>query len=83
MFAQPLRMTEHIQRNIAQVTLRRKLHVEEKDIFLSVLYAIFNLHLSCKLGVARFIDATIYRDTFSMIRIAILFFTIVIFFFPQ
>ena len=32
-------------------------------------------------GVARFIDASIYRDTFSAIRIAILFFTITIFFF--
>ena len=41
-------------------------------------------------GVARFIDASIYRDTFPAIRIAILFFTIVFFififfyfFFPQ
>ena len=33
------------------------------------------------LGVARFIDASIYRDTFPAIRIAILFFTIAIFFF--
>ena len=33
------------------------------------------------LGVARFIDASIYRDTFPAIRIAILFFTITIFFF--
>ena len=32
-------------------------------------------------GVARFIDASIYRDTFPAIRIAILFFTIKIFFF--
>ena len=32
-------------------------------------------------GVARFIDASIYRDTFTAIRIAILFFTITIFFF--
>ena len=31
------------------------------------------------LGVARFIDASIYRDTFLAIRIAILFFTITIF----
>ena len=31
-------------------------------------------------GVARFIDASIYRDTFPAIRIAILFFTIAIFF---
>ena len=33
------------------------------------------------LGVARFIDASIYRDTFPAIRIAILFFTIAIFIF--
>ena len=33
------------------------------------------------LGVAWFIDASIYRDTFPAIRIAILFFTIKIFFF--
>ena len=33
------------------------------------------------LGVARFIDASIYRDTFLAIRIAILFFLIAIFFF--
>ena len=32
------------------------------------------------LGVARFIDASIYRDTFPAIRIAILFFTIAILF---
>ena len=32
-------------------------------------------------GVARFIDASIYRNTFPAIRIAILFFTIAIFFF--
>ena len=48
---------------------------------------------SSLLGVARFIDASIYRDTFPTIRIAILFFTIAIllffyyfyflFFFPQ
>ena len=31
-------------------------------------------------GVARFIDASIYRDTFPAIRIAIFFFTIAIFF---
>ena len=31
------------------------------------------------LGVARFIDVSIYRDTFPAIRIAILFFTIAIF----
>ena len=36
-----------------------------------------------RLGVARFIDASIYRDTFPAIRIAILFFTITIFFFGQ
>ena len=34
-----------------------------------------------ELGVARLIDASIYRDTFPAIRIAILFFTIAIFFF--
>ena len=33
------------------------------------------------IGVARFIDASIYRDTFPAIRIAILVFTIAIFFF--
>ena len=32
------------------------------------------------IGVARFIDASIYRDTFPAISIAILFFTITIFF---
>ena len=32
-------------------------------------------------GVARFIDASIYHDTFPAIHIAILFFTIAIFFF--
>ena len=32
-------------------------------------------------GVARFIDASIYHDTFPAIRIVILFFTIAIFFF--
>ena len=43
-----------------------------------------------QLGLARFIDASIYRDTFPAICIAILFFTItivlfflIIFFFPQ
>ena len=35
----------------------------------------------CPVGVARFIDASIYRDTFTAIRIAILFFIITIFFF--
>ena len=35
----------------------------------------------CILGVARFFDASIYRDTFPAIRIAILLFTIAIFFF--
>ena len=35
----------------------------------------------CAVGVARFIDASIYRDTFPAICIAILFFTITIFFF--
>ena len=33
--------------------------------------------------MARFIDASIYRDTFPAIRIAILFLTIAIFFGPQ
>ena len=33
------------------------------------------------LGVARFIDASIYRDTFPTIRIAVLFVIIPIFFF--
>ena len=45
----------------------------------------FNLADTCEIictlyvGVARFIDASIYRDTFPVIRIAILFFTIAIF----
>ena len=37
-------------------------------------------HVIREVGVARFIDASIYRDTFPAIHIAILFFTIVIFF---
>ena len=37
--------------------------------------------INTTLGVARFIDASIYRDTFPAIHIAILFFTIVIFLF--
>ena len=40
-----------------------------------------SLPAAAELGVARFIDASIYRDTFPAIRIAILFFTIAIFFF--
>ena len=39
-----------------------------------------NVRTRC-LGVARFIDASIYRDAFPAIRIAILFFTITIFIF--
>ena len=37
--------------------------------------------LQQRVGVARFFDASICRDTFAAIRIAILFFTIGIFFF--
>ena len=47
-----------------------------------------HLHALCRsgvftsrIGVARFIDASIYRDTFPTIRIEILFVMIMIFFF--
>ena len=36
---------------------------------------------ACTVGVARFVDASIYRDTFPAIRIAILFFIFTILFF--
>ena len=45
-------------------------------------FVLSQLFLCMKIvGVARFIDASIYRDTFPAIRIAILFFIITIFFF--